>query len=109
MEFVNVRPTSGGFFMSIVIVRRSDSGGLAGEVESIAVPYSGSFTSHSVTAVITKSGNLRLIDWHVDDSGMVTRQPTRAPRPGRCPRSASQGSNYTYTSPPCGPARGSFS
>jgi hypothetical protein len=59
--------------MGIQIVRRSDSGDLAGEVKSIAVPYSGSFTSHSVTAVITKSGNLRLIDWHVDASGMVTR------------------------------------
>jgi hypothetical protein len=55
--------------MGIEIVRRSDSGDLAGEVKSIAVPYSGSFTSHSVTAVITKSGNLRLIDWHVDASG----------------------------------------
>jgi hypothetical protein len=73
MEFVNVRPTSGAFFMGIEIVRRSDSGDLAGEVKSIAVPYSGSFTSHSVTAVITKSGNLRLIDWHVDASGKVTR------------------------------------
>jgi hypothetical protein len=71
MEFVNVRPTSGAFFMGIEI--GSDSGDLAGEVKSIAVPYSGSFTSHSVTAVITKSGNLRLIDWHVDASGKVTR------------------------------------
>ena len=59
--------------MGIDIVRRSDSDDLVGEVKSIAVPYSGSFTSHSVTAVITKSGNLRLIDWHVDASGMVTR------------------------------------
>ena len=73
MEFADSRPISGGFFMGIDIVRRSDSGGLAGEVKSIAVPYSGSFTSHSVTAVITKSGNLRLIDWHVGASGMVTR------------------------------------
>jgi hypothetical protein len=59
--------------MGITIVRRSDSGDLAGEVQSIAVPYSGSFLSQSVTAVITKSGNLRLINWQVDASGQVTR------------------------------------
>ena len=59
--------------MGIDIVRRTDSGDLAGEVKSIAVPYSGSFTIHSVTAVITKSGNLRLIDWHVGGSPTILR------------------------------------
>lgn len=59
--------------MGIDIVRRSDSGDLAGEVKSIAVPYSGSFTIHSVTAVITNSGNLRLINWHVGGSPNIVR------------------------------------
>jgi hypothetical protein len=59
--------------MGIEIVRRTDSGDSAGEVKSIAVPYSGSFTIHSVTAVITNSGNLRLIDWHVGGSPNILR------------------------------------
>jgi hypothetical protein len=59
--------------MGIDIVRRSDSGDLAGEVKSIAVPYSGSFTIQSVTAVITNSGNLRLINWHVGGSPNILR------------------------------------
>src|SRR5258707_15580446 len=48
-------------------------GMLRREVKSIAVPYSGSFTIHSVTAVITNSGNLRLINWHVGGSPNIFR------------------------------------